>query len=126
MVPAAIPAHRQRRFWCRSKNPGPAAQPRKSRMRLPGSGAINHYLTLPGPLRIGSQAKDDREQAVGGGRALELVPQQQQAPQSALTGFGRELREWTWNTVAAAQPPHIAPTTPIMQVTMRPAISCRG
>jgi hypothetical protein len=27
-------------------------------MRLPGSGAINHYLTLPGPLRIGSPASN--------------------------------------------------------------------
>ena len=27
-------------------------------MRLPGSGAINYYLTLPGPLRIGSPASN--------------------------------------------------------------------
>jgi len=92
MVPAVTRRGRPRRVR-EAKNPGPAAQPRISRSRLPGSGAIGYNPTLPRPPRI---ASPDRQHPPG----------QPSAPVPAA-GSGKAARAGTHAGRLRAQAHHL-------------------
>jgi hypothetical protein len=92
MVAAVTGTQPQRRLR-ETKNPGPATQPRISRVRLPGSGAIGHYRTLPLPPRIGSLGR----------QTPPAQPQPRCQPRAARRSrsarHGSSRREW-WKLAA--------------------------